>query len=82
MIAIYGCGHERFAPGARRSAERAAEVLHRTDGIARTARCARLHGVARLAVAEPRITVAARRDVLLADVALWREVEQRREGVV
>ena len=78
VVAIYGCGHERFASGARRSAERAAEVLHRTDGIARTARCARLYGVARLAVAESRVIVAARSRVILADVALRRAVEQRR----
>ena len=79
---VDGFGRKRFATSARRSAERAAEVPHRTDGIARTARRAHLHRVAHLAIAESRVLVAARGRVLLADVALRRAVEQRREGSV
>lgn len=38
--------------------------------------------VAHLVTARVDVFAAARSRVLLADVALWREVEQRREGVV
>ena len=82
VIEVNWFGHKRLATGALRPAERAAEVLHRTDGIARTARRAHIHRVARLAVAESRVIIAARRDVLLADVALRRAVEERRERSV
>ena len=82
MREVNGRFYDRSVARVRRAAERATQMLHRADGIARTARTARLDGVARLAVAESRVIVAARRDVLLADVALRRAVEQRREGVV
>ena len=85
---VDGRGHERFASRVRRTTERAAQMLHGADGIATPARIAHLYGVARLAVAETRVAdaritgVAARRNVLLADVALRRAVEQRCESVV
>jgi len=79
---IDGRFYDRCVARIRRTTQRAAKMLRGACGVATPARTAYLDGVARLAVAESRVIVAARRNVILADVALRRAVEQRREGVV